>query len=909
MRLLTCQLQNVRQHGDLTLEFAPGLTLIGGPNESGKSTLVEALHRALFLRASATGAPVEALQSRLHTGHPLVQLSFEARGDVWSLSKRFSGSTGRVTLQARSSGRPLSGPEAEEVLAELLGVGEMLGGAQARSVLPGRWAHLWVRQGDAADDPLARGRTSYDFDQLRLQLERSGGAAVQQSAHDQRVEQRIQQLLEANLTSRGPKAKSPLAQHEQELRSAQLRMDEALASLQAYEDASQELTAIGEQLEQLQSEELPALKTRQQAVQRAVAEAGRLDGAIQLAARSLEPIRLRHGAAAQALQQFDALQAERDQRQQRLAQLEASVAGAECREEELTTAGHQCRSRWETLTLQRQTLEHRQQLLQRLLDRAAASEALQRLDGELQRLRQAAERRQALEQQLAALPRLTRQELQQLRQLDQRQRDARTRLEAMAAGVTLLRADQPVWIDGQPLPPGEQRRLSRVFQLQVGEDVLLEIAPGGGQALEDLEGTLQTAQEQLSARLSALGAANLEAAEALLEQRTGLEQQLAGLAGAASDQLEPLARQRLGLEQRLQDLDAELEELAPVRQALEQEQALPQAQPELEALQQQIRSTLQQTGAAARAAEQELEAARSALLQFRQQRLEEASQLEVVRGELRDRSERLQRMVGEKGDREAQLAALAALQAELGQAEAGLAQLQAERAALGTQDPERERQDIEARLDALNRRQAQLFDQRGAAKQRCDSISAEDPFAAVEQARLQLETASADQGRMWRLIQAHTLLKDLFQQAQAELSSRYSEPLAQAIGTYLGPLIPESPHGPVARLSYDQATGFQGLQLRRGREYYDFGSLSGGMREQLAAALRLSMADVLKGAHDGCLPLVFDDAFTNADPSRIDLVKHMLGQARDRGLQVILLTCDPAAYGAVADRVVELSAG
>ena len=57
MRLLNCQLQNVRLHGDLELSFSPRLTLIGGPNESGKSTLVEALHRALFLKASATGAP------------------------------------------------------------------------------------------------------------------------------------------------------------------------------------------------------------------------------------------------------------------------------------------------------------------------------------------------------------------------------------------------------------------------------------------------------------------------------------------------------------------------------------------------------------------------------------------------------------------------------------------------------------------------------------------------------------------------------------------------------------------------------------------------------------------------------------------------------------------------------------
>ena len=81
------------------------------------------------------------------------------------------------------------------------------------------------------------------------------------------------------------------------------------------------------------------------------------------------------------------------------------------------------------------------------------------------------------------------------------------------------------------------------------------------------------------------------------------------------------------------------------------------------------------------------------------------------------------------------------------------------------------------------------------------------------------------------------------------------------------------------------------------------------MREQLAAALRLSMADVLREAHDGCLPLVFDDAFTNSDPERVDLVKRMLGSAVDRGLQVILLTCDPAAYGSFADQVVELGSG
>jgi len=51
---------------------------------------------------------------------------------------------------------------------------------------------------------------------------------------------------------------------------------------------------------------------------------------------------------------------------------------------------------------------------------------------------------------------------------------------------------------------------------------------------------------------------------------------------------------------------------------------------------------------------------------------------------------------------------------------------------------------------------------------------------------------------------------------------------------------------------------------------------------------------------------VFDDAFTNSDPDRVDLVKRMLGTAVERGLQVILLTCDPTAYGSFADQMVEL---
>lgn len=902
MRLLHCQLQNVRLHGDLALTFSPRLTLIGGPNESGKSTLVEALHRALFLKAAATGAPVEALQSRLHMGQPVVQLAFEAKGDTWTLRKRFSGSTGQVTLQAERSNRQLAGPMAEEVLAELLGVGEIVGSRQAGTVLPSRWAHLWVRQGLSGDDLLAAGKTSYDFDQLRLQLERSGGAAVQQSALDQQVEQRIAAALAENFTSRGTKKHSPLYQCEEQLTAANERMVQALARLADYETAGEELAGLCEALQQLQSHELPALLERRQRLLEGAEAAGRLDAAIALARQALEPIRLRHEAAGQALLQLDGLSAEIAQRQQKLADLQANAAGAQSREAQLEAAQLQCRQSFAALSRQRQTLGQRLQLLQRLVERTSTAESLARLQREIERLRQDASQRQRLEQQLAALPKLSKQGLQELRQLAQQQRDARTRLQAMAAGVKLLRGDQPVRLDGQPLQVGEEQRLSTVFQLQVGEGVVLEIAPGGGQALGELERTAQRAGAQLAVRLAALGVAGVEAAAELLEQRMALEQQLAAVAAAPAD-LSQLERQHDGCQQRLGELEAELQELAATRQALEQEQPLPEALSGLRALQQQISTTARHTSAAVETAERELEAARSALEQFRQQRFSEANQLEVVRAELNDRQTRLEQLIGQQGDRTAVATQRAALTQERQQAEAQLSQLQADRAALGSLDAEREKQRLQEQIDGLHRRQEQLLDQRGAAKQRCDSISNEDPFAAVEQARLQLETAEADHRRLVRLTEAHQLLQQLFQAAQADLSSRYSEPLARAIGDYLRPLLPD---GQSARLSYDQSRGLQGLQLRRGQEFYGFEALSGGMREQLAVALRLSMADVLKDGHDGCLPLVFDDAFTNSDPERIALVKRMLSTAVERGLQVIVLTCDPAAYGSFADQVVEL---
>ena len=119
MRLINCQVKNVRIHSDISIDFSPQITLIEGANETGKSTLIEALHRTLFLKATATGAPIQALRSNLHLGHPTIQIRFEEKGEIYLLRKCFTGSSGQITLSNESNKSQLSGPPAEEYLADI----------------------------------------------------------------------------------------------------------------------------------------------------------------------------------------------------------------------------------------------------------------------------------------------------------------------------------------------------------------------------------------------------------------------------------------------------------------------------------------------------------------------------------------------------------------------------------------------------------------------------------------------------------------------------------------------------------------------------------------------------------------------------------------------------------------------
>lgn len=917
MRLLHCRVQNVRLHADLPLRFDPGLTLIGGVNESGKSTLVEALHRTLFLKASAAGAPVEALRSRLHPGHPTVELGFEAGGDRWTLAKRFSGSSGTVALRSEG-GERFSGPAAEDRLAALLGVGETLGAKQVAR-LPLRWAHLWVNQGSSGDNFLQREAGSYDLDTLIERLEARGGAALQ-SAHDQWVAGQIEALLAETYTQRkgDVRRQSALGLAQQELSRAEVALAEAEASLATLEAAATELAELQEGLEQLQSTTLPDREQRRRDLLLAAERAQELRHQLALQAQELEPMRLRQQALQERYARLGEVESARLQAERQLQEVRAKVAAAQRELEELAGSRQRAQTVRDDLAAQRLAIEQRGQRVARLLQAARLRRERVQLEAARAEGRRQCERRAALQGQLAALPPLEEAQLRQLRSQERTAAEGRVRLEALAAGVELLQGDQEVRLAGLPLAAGQEVRLTTPAELSVGEGVRLRLSPGGGRSLAEGQETLRRAEQALAAGLAALALSDLEAAEALLRLRQELTQQLAAMQAAAADATAS-GDAALALEDRLaalaieeEGLQREIEALAELQHPQERQEPLPTELPELERLHRQLQQSYQLTGAPFRQAESELtalaqrqEALRTSLEQARLREGPLVTEGEFLR---QRRAELLAAHAGAEShaapdDLEALQQAVALGGAALAAAEADLERRRRELAALAAAAAPATLAELDAEIGRLQQQRLQLTARSGAVRERCEAIASGDPHAAIEQAQARLETTQADHQALRRQGEALLLLRQLFSEAQADLSSRYSEPLARAVEAYLGPLLGEEGG---CRLRCDPGTGLSGLQLRRGGEYYDFAALSGGMREQLAAALRLAMADVLKEAHGGCLPLVFDDAFTYSDPQRVAVVRTMLATAVERGLQVILLTCTPHDYVSLGGSVVEL---
>ena len=889
MRLRSVRIRHYRLHRDCAVVFDPRFTVITGRNQSGKSTLAEAMHRVLFLPVKTGGELLKGMHSDPFVAPPEVELTFEAGGQPWVLSKRFAGSRGSTTLQD-SSGRSLQGEEAEERLAQLIGTAAVARTRGAADQLKERWGHLWVWQGSAGNNPLALSAHGYDHDRLVERLQ-AGAALGVQSPLDLAVIDDIQQRWSRVYTAGGAN-RAPQVKKGSDLQLAQAAVAAAGHALQSIRDgmaqqaeAEQIFQAAEVQLQAI-SQERPQLLLQRQALEQQLGRSRELEAALAAEQPQLQQAEQQRQLLEHDRRQLDQLQQQvmalqtaqvpdqqhLDLLRQRLPELEAARTHAE---KELQSR----REAYKAAMAAANAIEHQQKRLRQLQE-------LQRLQDQLDAQARLQSRCTELERELTPLPALTAKDVETLRRLETAVREARVRAEAHAAGIDVIRAACPVRIDGVELVAGSRHLLSAPASLQVGDDVELRLIPGDGTSAVEARELLQAAERRYQAELSRWTVASVDEAataerrrsDLLAERQRLLQQRGEGLESSVHERLQQL---KAGLEAQPQrePADADLDGDALERRLRELEQTLDQARKHRDGLEDRGR----QQRALVDRCSAELDAQTRSIAGQELALRDRDNQLLAART-------RVNALLERHGSAEALSASLVAILQRCSELHTRLASVQAELKTLGADTLPARDNALKARMATLDAQERDARDARIRAQSCLQGDGQVDLQAELEQKQAELESRQEDQDRLEKEAAMLSLLRRLLDEEQNAMAMQYTAPLTDRIGRYLAQVFPQTPQ---VSLSYDARCGFQELQWRQGHgAIFGFDVLSTGAREQFAAALRVTMAEVLAEAYDGTLPVLFDDAFANSDPERQAGVHRMLQQAAEQGLQVILLTCD-----------------
>lgn len=895
MKILSISARNYRVHQDVAIGLDPSRTVIGGPNESGKSTLMEAAHRALFMRYK-TGGDVQSEMISDGGGQPNVTVDFEVDGKRYQIAKRFSGQTGTAVL-TQEGAATLKNEEAESRLAELLGV-DVAAGKTSRT----QWAHLWVWQGYAFNDPTESANSQVGS--LLEQFQRSGAAVARQSLLDGKVAAKFEAMLADYYTKPGSiKKHSALAV-------AIDRHDRAVAAVAQAEAARDKLYAAASELEGAEQAIKDLKGSLADAEQDGKALAQRREQLTGL--RTTEQLQqLHHAAAVEALQQRQSAESKIGQLRRTAAELRDSLAPLLARAADLTQLAVSARVRADAAATELEEAANRLRTLRHHATLAGLFERRLRLHadralldvqaGEVAQLQQ---ERQAVLARMATLPAVSTEQLEQLTAAQQSHVMAEASLSAMAAGVELLASPSEVRLDSTVLHVGERHVLTADAIISVGEALQLRITPGGGASLGETQRQRDAALRAFQLELDALGVGSVAQARAARDQLVELQDGRASIDLRLAERgASTIAETREELERTLSGVDADIERRTALGGDHPATTTLPQAVEQHRLLAEELERS---EAIEARLLEVRHTAADDLVTAISQSDTHQQS-LKAQQEELAESETALGGLLSVHGDDDARAQSLAICTGAVATCEDALI---ATRSQIAELQPELldldEQRNIRTRKSLLENRTAN--EQTIAlSRHMLAQDGSRDPHAELA-AALDVEIdARGARERVELHARAIELLNRHFKAEQEDVASEFAAPLREKVTGYLRCLY--GPHTTV-QLDYD-GDALSGLGLERRGEIqgaYAFEALSGGAREQLAAALRLGVAEVLAAGHGNSLPVVFDDAFAYSDPHRLEGLQRMLDLAAERGLQVIVLTCNPRDYSRFGAKEVLLKA-
>lgn len=899
MRLTRVHVQHWRHLDDFDCTLEAGLNVLCGLNETGKSTILEAIHHALFwsTKARKTEALAQLVPVQQIGVVPTVEVDLEGNG--WSAVVRkqiaLKPRDRRVVLRLRDprqAERSFTGEEAERQLAERLAAegGEDI--FSARQDRPYRFMEQELPK--IARDALGALEQGVQLAGARL--------ARMQAALRQEREQRLVKRFHPEVrtmfraSTQGQIARKNLEENEAATTKCRQDLEEVEALRQSIvqlrrraETAKQEIADAEKQLR--------GLGENSQAQNRARLELERRRGVLQQRQRTLQEAQDRADTRERLRREINECAA-------RIAVLEPEVQ--QLREDERDLDGKYGRFQEERKDVdnRRAEVQRRLRVLDELRNLAEATREQERLTHALARLEQAQHARQQAKDVLAALPPCpTAETLKSVRKV-------------YAEYTALVRqASEKLQITITPFRP-----LRLVWCSDEGHEHNAEIGPESEETLHAVCGIRIEIADVATIRIHC-GAEELrQLLDRIKRQREQLEQQLQPfgipldtLDGDGFERLETLAANLVEATRRVAEaqeqyaaLERELGCEKTLRVSISQQQEREKAA--REALQLAENPLIGQMDDQGR--EQARKAAQDAsvdlerrwreldrdLKETQETRVRVASQLAKAETELRGTREKHAQAAQELAELEAdgqtpdeRDAALQRLRVDVANAEQAVRDAENTLELLG--EPITEYALNSARTNIEQRRMALEKDELERARREAmlSVLCGKDPQSELERLASERVSLERELARHEREAKGLLLLLAVLDAEHRRASGQLAEPLNRCVEPWLTAL-----RGRPTQLVLDHNSG-RVTGIRSEEEgtpvSLEFAQLSEGTREQIALLVRLALARALSDRlGQEPLPLVLDDPLANTDPRRRKALFRLLAEAAAE-VQLLYVTC------------------
>ncbi len=862
MRLESVRLTDFRGVSSSLVEFAPGVTVVCGPNEVGKSSVREAIRLVRDFKHSSRHQALRAVQPVGRDVGPQVELRLTTGPYRVRLAKRWLRETYAELEVTGPRHEQLSGDAAHDrfnaILAETVDV-QLL---QALDVAQGRSLEL---------PKLA------DIAALHAALDETGGRddADGTDALLERIEQEYARFFTGGGRPTG------------DYRATAARLPELEAAVEDLREQSRLMDRRTADHER----EVRQLATDEDQLARATDELERWRERDRGLAESRERLRLRTeelAEAERAKQEADLVLATRTEesrglaeRATRIADLQEEVRGlsesARRADDHRTEAQSQATAAGELLHAARRRASRAGLALGRAQDAAELAEIERRL----------AQARAAEEQRVEAVARIEAARvdpatLEQLGELDTRLRLARLTREAAAARVLVHRlGTAAVTVGDQAVERVADVRATEPLTIEAEGVLRVEVEPGAGPA--DLGREVAAAQETFDAALTAAGVDSLTGARRAATERA---EALAARDRAAGTLEVVLAgRSMADLTEQVAALTARIAAHAP---GPEEPGEPDEPVGDLRAAVDEAERAVAHAEQAGTEASERLESARASAQTAHEALLRAQVALEEQSAEHDLARDRLTRARATLSDDDAARAVERADRRIVETAEA----VAAARAELAAADAERVELELTNAGDVLESARERLAGTKerlvrvGTLLEESAKLGIYDRLAAAE---AELEAARAAYERMDRSARAIRLLRETMHRHRDAAHRRYVAPFKASIDR-LGRLV----FGPGFEVQIDEELQISSRTLDG--DTVPFDSLSAGAREQLALLGRLACAQLID-AVDGA-PVVLDDTLGFADPDRLRALNVVLATV-GREAQVVVFTCQEERFTGV----------